>query len=49
MTIPVVDTVTAERETVQFKLEGMHHSRRRVGGGGVKDGFDCQQTTQYYR
>lgn len=32
VTIPVVDTVTAERETVQFKLEGMHHSRRRVGG-----------------
>ena len=39
MTIPVVDTVTAERITVQFKLEGMHHSRRRVeagGGGGVR-------------
>ena len=49
MTIPVVDTVTAERITVQFKLEGMHHSRRRVeaGGGGVKDGFDYQQTIQY--
>ena len=48
MTIPVVDTVTAEREIVQLKLEGMHHSRRE-GGGGVKDGFDYQQTIQFKR
>ena len=34
MTIPVVDIVTAEREIVQLKLEGMHHSRREGGGGG---------------
>ena len=47
MTIPVVDTVTAEREIVQLKLEGMHHSRRE--GGGVKDGFDYQQTIQFQR